>query len=135
MTPTAPAEHDASCCTARTASAPSQACFAPFADSDSGSGSGSGFERCLDPLPFLDPRANASVRRCASAVDCGYGELCVRPRGDQALLTLTMHLPPWLRTGGPEADVERTVVWQGTGAEILQEGGLDRHVSSVRPHY
>ncbi|KAI0712062.1 hypothetical protein C8Q76DRAFT_768815 [Earliella scabrosa] len=107
------------------ASAPSQACFAPFADSDSGSGSGSGsgsaFERCLDPLPFLDPRANASVRRCASAVDCGYGELCVRPRGDQALVTLTMHLPPWLRTGGADEDVERTVVWQGGGSEILQE--------------
>ena len=119
MTATVPAEHDASCCTARSASAPSQACFAPFVDSDSGSA----FERCLDPLPFLDPRANASARRCASAVDCGYGELCVRPRGDQALLTLTMHLPPWLRTGGADADVERTVVWQGAGGEILQEGG------------
>ena len=133
MTATVPAEHDASCCTARSASAPSQACFVPFADSDSGSGSG--FERCLDPLPFLDPRANASVRRCASAVDCGYGELCVRPRGDQALVTLTMHLPPWLRTGEADADVERTVVWQGTGAEILQEGGWDCHISSLQPQY
>lgn len=37
-------------------------------------------------------------------------------------MALTMHMPPWLRSGDADADVARTVVWQGDRAEILHEG-------------
>ena len=60
------------------------------------------------------------MRRCESAVDCGKAEFCVRPRGDQGLVVLKMHIPLWLRAGGG-GDAEHTVVWQGARWEILQE--------------
>ncbi|KAI0770208.1 hypothetical protein C8Q74DRAFT_1274160 [Fomes fomentarius] len=106
------AARGSSCCTSRVSAGSSQACFSPFEDPS--------LERCLDPLPFLSS-SSSSHRRCTSAVDCAHGELCIRPRGDQELVALTMHMPPWLRSGDADADVARTVVWQGDRAEILHE--------------
>ena len=82
-------------------------------------------ERCVDPMLFLDA---SDKRRCTSTVDCGHGQLCVRPRGDQEVAVLTMHLPPWLRRGSRQGDgegdeeIERKLVWQGDRSEILHEG-------------
>lgn len=78
--------------------------------------------RCVDPLPYLgaDALGVPSYARCASAVDCGADHTCVRPRGDQALLRLTVHLPAWASPDGQPAD--RTVVWNGPRYEILEEG-------------
>ncbi|TBU34171.1 hypothetical protein BD311DRAFT_651235 [Dichomitus squalens] len=108
------AVQNATCCTTRPSSSEvslGQSCFAPIADPS--------FERCVDPLLFLDA---SDTRRCSSVVDCGHGQLCVRPRGDQELVSLTMHLPPWLRNGsGADDDVERRLVWQGDTSEILHE--------------
>ncbi|KAI0755061.1 peptidase family M50-domain-containing protein [Daedaleopsis nitida] len=110
------AAHSTSCCTSsRPASASSEACFSNTADPRT--------ERCLDPLRFLDSNANANgaapIPRCTSPIDCGHGQVCIRPRGDQELLSLTMHIPPWLRTSA--ADLERKIVWQGDRAQILHE--------------
>ncbi|RPD79477.1 hypothetical protein L226DRAFT_455383 [Lentinus tigrinus ALCF2SS1-7] len=105
------AAHNSSCCTSSHPVVPTQACFAPSSDPS--------FERCVDPLLFLHSDASTSKHRCTSAVDCGHGQLCVRPRGDQELLTLTLHILPWLRDD--DSDAERTVVWQGDPTEILSE--------------
>ena len=104
--------HNASCCSAQRSEVSFQSCFVP--DSDPG------FERCVDPLLFLDAPDTASTRRCASSVDCGHGQLCIRPRGDQELVSFTIHVPPWLRKD--KEDVERKLVWQGDSSEILDEG-------------
>nr|VWP02519.1 N/A [Ganoderma boninense] len=48
--------------------------------------------------------------------------LCIRPRGDQELVSFTIHVPPWLRKD--KEDVERKLVWQGDSSEILEEGPL-----------
>ena len=103
--------HNSSCCTTPH-SVPTQACFVPISDP--------AFERCVDPLPFLDTDTSTPKRRCTSAVDCGHAHLCVRPRSDQDLLALTLHILPWLRND--DGDVERTVVWQGDSSEILRDG-------------
>lgn len=103
---------DTSCCTARRGAVPSLSCFAAFGEARA--------ERCVDPLHFLQPAETQSVLRCASATECGHDQLCIRPRGDQELVTLTMHLPPWMRAN--EADAERTVVWQGDRSEVAEEG-------------
>ncbi|KAM5543784.1 hypothetical protein V8D89_002401 [Ganoderma adspersum] len=105
------AAHNASCCSAQRSEVSFQSCFVP--DSDPG------FERCVDPLLFLDAPDTASTRRCASSVDCGHGQLCIRPRGDQELVSFTIHVPPWLRKD--KEDVERKLVWQGDSLEILDE--------------
>ena len=83
--------------------------------------------RCVDPLPYLGADAGVpSHARCASAVDCGADRLRVRPRGDQALLRITVHLPPWASPGGQPAD--RTVVWNGPRYEILEEGAFSHRL-------
>ncbi|KAI0635430.1 hypothetical protein C8Q77DRAFT_1108050 [Trametes polyzona] len=102
---------DVSCCTTRRSTVSSQSCFATVGESR--------LEHCVDPLRFLQPAETESMRRCASAAECGHDHSCVRPRGDQELLSLTMYLPPWMRTDG--GDAERTVVWQGDRSEILEE--------------
>lgn len=76
-------------------------------------------QRCLDPLRFLSDMADHK-RRCVEITDCGGTETCVRPRTDQELVVLTMHLPAWLRAR--EGVSEKTIVWQGARAEILDEG-------------
>ncbi|KAL1939309.1 hypothetical protein VTO73DRAFT_10112 [Trametes versicolor] len=105
---------DASCCTARRSAVSSLSCFAAFGEARA--------ERCVDPLRFLQPAETQSVLRCTSATECGHDQLCIRPRGDQELVTLTMHLPPWMRAN--EADAERTVVWQGDRSEVAEEVDL-----------
>lgn len=94
----------------------SLSCFAAFGEARA--------ERCVDPLRFLQPAETQSVLRCTSATECGHDQLCIRPRGDQELVTLTMHLPPWMRAN--DADAERTVVWQGDRSEVAEEGQLSR---------
>ncbi|KAI0700664.1 hypothetical protein C8T65DRAFT_709626 [Cerioporus squamosus] len=108
------AAQDTSCCSSSHPAIPTQACFAPSSDPS--------FERCVDPLLFLNSDSDASAprHRCTTAVDCGHAQLCVRPRSDQTLLALTLHIPPWLRRDG-EDSAERTVVWQGDSTEILRE--------------
>ncbi|KAI1787204.1 hypothetical protein LXA43DRAFT_975386 [Ganoderma leucocontextum] len=105
------AAHNTTCCAAQRSEVSFQSCFVP--DSDSA------FERCVDPVLFLDASNTTATRRCASSVDCGHGQLCIRPRGDQELVSLTVHIPPWLRKD--EEDLERKLVWQGDSSEILQE--------------
>ncbi|KAH9915065.1 peptidase family M50-domain-containing protein [Epithele typhae] len=105
------------CCHAP-AAAPTRSCFTSAAV---GRGAGVGaFEGCVDPLLFLDPDPDAPVRRCETAADCGRVQACVRPRGDQPLVALKMHLPPWLRADG-DGEPERTLVWQGDRDEIARE--------------
>ena len=112
------AAQNTTCCTSQPSSSEvtlGRSCFAALANVSS--------ERCVDPMIFLDA---SDTRRCTSSVDCGHGRLCVRPRGDQELVVLTMHLPPWLRTNSGEGDkeLERKLVWQGDRSEILHEGLL-----------
>ncbi|OSD07677.1 hypothetical protein PYCCODRAFT_1401627 [Trametes coccinea BRFM310] len=102
---------DGSCCTSRGSAVTSQSCFATLGQATN--------ERCVDPLRFLQPGESADVRRCGSAAECGHSQLCVRPRGDQELVSLTMHLPAWLRTN--DTDSERVVVWQGDRSEVPEE--------------
>lgn len=109
-------EQPTACCTynSDSRSAVAESCFVacpPFA-----------LARCVDPLPYLgaDVGAGAGSARCASVVDCGVDHTCVRPRADQALLRLTVHLPAWASLDGQPAD--RTVVWNGPRYEILEEG-------------
>ena len=105
------------CCSSSSESS-TDACFAAL-----GVG-GNLFERCVDALVYLDPDQGPSepLRRCESAVDCGHAQLCVRPRGDQALTALRMRLPTWLRSDAdPGDDGEHTIVWQGARSEILRE--------------
>ncbi|RDX42017.1 hypothetical protein OH76DRAFT_1489006 [Lentinus brumalis] len=109
------AAHNASCCTPSHPAIPTQACFAPSSEP--------AFERCVDPLPFLDS-ASTPTHRCMTAIDCGHAQLCVRPRSDQELLALTLHVPSWLRGNGDgtgEDGAERTLVWQGDSTEILRD--------------
>ncbi|KAI0946862.1 hypothetical protein AcW1_010198 [Taiwanofungus camphoratus] len=80
-------------------------------------------ERCIDPLPLLSassPVAGASVQRCHAPVDCGSARLCTRPRADQELLRLALHLPAWLRDEGEQAE-EKVVLWGGPREEVLEE--------------
>ena len=99
-------------------------------------GDGDGLERCVDSLRFLDPEGyeapgaddepglgpgdHTGERRCETAAECGQGQACVRPRADEALVALTMRVPPWLRSSG-EDKADRTLVWQGARAELLDE--------------
>ncbi|KAI0644139.1 hypothetical protein C8Q79DRAFT_1002094 [Trametes meyenii] len=99
------------CCSARRAGVPSLSCFATV--------SGVASQHCVDPLRFLQPPRGESLRRCVSTTECGHDQLCIRPRGDQELLSLTVHIPSWLRIN--EADMERTIVWQGDRSEIFEE--------------
>ncbi|KAI0772391.1 hypothetical protein BD413DRAFT_612553 [Trametes elegans] len=98
------------------ASGPTRVCFAALNEP--------AFARCVDPLRFLHPAESAGARRCAARGECARGELCVRPRGDQDVLALTMHLPAWLQAAEAAdagGDGEVTVVWQGDRREILEE--------------
>ena len=109
------AEQDTSCCSTSRHS-PGTSCFTvPGA---------SALERCVDPLRFLQPVNGENARRCEAATECGHAQVCIRPRGDQELVSLTMHMPTWLRAS--EADTERTIVWQGDKSEILEEGEASR---------
>ncbi|KAI0368501.1 hypothetical protein BV20DRAFT_1022387 [Pilatotrama ljubarskyi] len=101
---------DSSCCTARSTAVASSSCFVAIGEVYT--------ERCVDPLRFLQPARTDNVRRCTSATECGHSQLCLRPRSDQELVSLTMHMPPWWEQKG---DSERTVVWQGDRSEILDE--------------
>ncbi|KAH9896548.1 hypothetical protein C8Q73DRAFT_686015 [Cubamyces lactineus] len=103
-------EQDTSCCSMLRPS-PGSSCFkAPGA---------SILERCIDPLRFLQPVNGENARRCEAATECGHAQVCIRPRGDQELVSLIIHMPPWLRAN--DADTERTIVWQGDKSEILEE--------------
>ncbi|KAI9068996.1 hypothetical protein FKP32DRAFT_1671751 [Trametes sanguinea] len=104
-------EQDASCCASRGSAVTSQSCFEALGQATN--------ERCVDPLRFLQPGEHSDVRRCGSAAECGHDQLCVRPRGDQELVSFTMHLPGWLRTN--DTDSERVIVWQGDKSEVLDE--------------
>ncbi|KAH9855522.1 hypothetical protein C2E23DRAFT_813672 [Lenzites betulinus] len=108
------AAQDTTCCAIRRSAVTSLSCFASLGELQS--------EHCVDPLHFLQPTQAESVLRCSSAAECGHNQLCIRPRGDQELMSLTMHIPPWLRTN--EQDSERTVVWQGERAEVAEEVDL-----------
>ncbi|TFY64832.1 hypothetical protein EVJ58_g2350 [Rhodofomes roseus] len=73
------------------------------------------------PVPYLGDSVEAPTHmRCASAVDCSTDHVCVRPRDDQALLRLTVHLPAWVTPNAHTSDT--TVVWNGPRVEILEEG-------------
>ncbi|KAI8973161.1 hypothetical protein BD414DRAFT_468867 [Trametes punicea] len=102
---------DGACCASRRGLVASSSCFTAIGELT--------LERCIDPLRVLQPKEGETMRRCGSASDCGHGGLCIKPRGDQELVSLTLHLPPWLRSY--ERDSERTLIWQGTRAEILSE--------------
>ncbi|KAI0666366.1 hypothetical protein C8Q78DRAFT_984221 [Trametes maxima] len=102
---------DDACCSSRHAGVPSLSCFATV--------SGVASQRCVDPLRFLQSPTDEHLRRCVSSTDCGHNQLCIRPRGDQELVSITVHIPPWLRAA--EADMERTIVWQGDRSEVFEE--------------
>ena len=88
--------------------------------------------RCVDPLPYLGTDAGVpSHARCASAVDCGAESVCVRPRSDQSLLRITIHLPSWASPDGRPTD--RTVVWSGPRYEILEEGTFCHYLLTAYP--
>ncbi|KAI0828575.1 hypothetical protein BC628DRAFT_1409160 [Trametes gibbosa] len=116
------AAQDRTCCATRRSAVTSLACFASLGDAQS--------EHCVNPLQFLQPIQAESVLRCSLAAECGHHQLCIRPRGDQELMSLTMHIPSWLRTHAQ--DSEQIVVWQGERAEVAEEvdlgDWLPRHV-------
>ncbi|KAI0354020.1 hypothetical protein OH77DRAFT_1426424 [Trametes cingulata] len=102
---------DSSCCATQSSGVASSSCFVTTGETQN--------ERCVNPLRFLQSLETQSVRRCAFAPECGHDQTCIRPRADQELLSLTMHMPPWWTTEGGSS--ERTVVWQGDRAQILEE--------------
>ncbi|KAI0325561.1 hypothetical protein GY45DRAFT_1330103 [Cubamyces sp. BRFM 1775] len=103
-------EQDTSCCSTSRHS-PGSSCFTAPGTST--------LERCVDPLRFLQPANGENARRCEAATECGHAQVCIHPRGDQELVSLTIHMPTWLRAS--DTDTERTIVWQGDKAEILDE--------------
>ncbi|KAH9830175.1 uncharacterized protein C8Q71DRAFT_843079 [Rhodofomes roseus] len=111
-------DQPAACCSPETASRNATACFVAYPPL--------ALERCVDPVPYLGDSVEAPIHmRCASAVECSADHVCVRPRDDQALLRLTVHLPAWVTPNAHTSDT--TVVWNGPRAEILEEGTTDIH--------
>ncbi|KAH9914419.1 uncharacterized protein B0H18DRAFT_1045731 [Fomitopsis serialis] len=83
------------------------------------------------PVPYLGDDVEApAYARCGSAVDCAADHVCVRPRDDQALLRLTVHLPAWAAQNAHATDT--VVVWNGPRVEILEEVEVTTYAPRLR---
>jgi S2P endopeptidase len=82
-------------------------------------------EYCTNPVAILSQMRN----RCDSSTSCLESQSCIKPRGDQDILRITVNH----EDAGTED--ERIVLWSGPRYEVWEQGMIHDFGHVVDVHY